>query len=196
MKKISCLLLFLLLTQVAVADDVSEAEKKLKTSVNKVLTVLSDQELTKDEKRSIATETINSTFDFPLMAKLCLGKKYWSKLNSEQRTEFTNLFIKLFEDFFADKMEIFSDEKVVFKPLITKKKKVHIPTVLLSKGKEYSILYKMFKSKKGWKVYDVEIEGVSIIHSYRSQYQHALESGKIEDLLSKMREIKLENKNL
>lgn len=190
MKKIFCLLLFFfLLSQVVAADVESESEKILKTSVNKVLTVLSDKDLTMVQKRSKVIEITNSVFNFPLMAKLSLGREHWSRLNPEQRTKFTRLFIKLLQDFYADKLDLFNDEKIVFHPLIVvNKKKVKIPTVMVSKEKDYSILYKMHKSKKGWKVYDVEIEGVSIIHTYRSQYRHILASGNIEDLLTKMRE--------
>jgi phospholipid transport system substrate-binding protein len=75
-------------------------------------------------------------------------------------------------------------------------KKVQIPTILLSKGKKYSILYKMSNTKNGWKIYDVIIEGVSLIHTYRSQYNHILEKSGVEDLLTKMREQKKENKKL
>ena len=195
MKRISCLLLFLfLLSQVAVADVESEAEEKLKTSVDKVFTVLSDKELTMDQKKSKVIEITHTVFGFPLMAKLSLGKEHWSQFNPEQRSEFTNLFIKLFQDFYVDKLDLFNDERVVFQPVIvTGKRKVQIPTVLLSKGKEYSMQYKMAKTKNGWRIYDIEIEGVSLIHTYRSQYNHILESGEIEDLLTKMREKKIEN---
>ena len=55
------------------------------------------------------------------------------------------------------------------------------------------MLYKMAKTKNGWRIYDIEIEGVSLIHTYRSQYNHILENGEIEDLLTKMREMKIEN---
>ncbi len=54
----------------------------------------------------------------------------------------------------------------------------------------------MSNTKDGWKVYDITIEGVSLIHTYRSQYNHILESGEVEDLLTKMREKKKENKEL
>jgi len=198
MKRVLCLLLFVfLLSQVAVADVETEAEKKLKTSVDKVLTVLSDKELTLDEKKSKVIEITNTVFGFSLMAKLSLGKEHWSQFNSEQRAEFTSLFIKLFQDFYVDKLDLFSNEEVVFQPpIIANEKKVQIPTVLLSKGKKYSVLYKMAKTKNGWRIYDIAIEGVSIIHTYRSQYHHILEEGEIEDLLTKMREKKIENKNL
>jgi phospholipid transport system substrate-binding protein len=198
MKRISCLLLFFfLLSQVAVADVESEAEEKLKTSIDKVFTVLSGKELTMDQKKIKVIEITNSVFGYPLMAKLSLGKEHWSQFNPEQRAEFTNLFIKLFQDFYIDKLDLFSNERVVFQPVIvTGKRKAQIPTVLLSKGKKYSMLYKMSKTKNGWRVYDVVIEGVSLIHTYRSQYNHILKSGEIEDLLTKMREKKIESEKL
>ena len=177
-----------------VADVEPEAEEKLKTSVDKVFTVLSDKELTMDQKKIKVVEITSSVFGYPLMAKLSLGKKHWSKFDSKQRAEFTSLFTELFQDFYVDKLDLFSDEKIQFQPpVLVNKKKVQIPTVLLSKEKEYSMLYKMAKTKNGWRIYDIEIEGVSLIHTYRSQYNHILESGEIEDLLIKMREKKIEN---
>jgi phospholipid transport system substrate-binding protein len=111
--------------------------------------------------------------------------------------EFTSLFTAQFQSFYIDKLDLFSDEKVIFKPAtVVKKKKVQIPTVLVSKGKEYSILYKMSNTKAGWKIYDIVIEGVSLIHTYRSQYNHILKSGEVDDLLTKMREKKKVNKEL
>jgi phospholipid transport system substrate-binding protein len=177
-----------------VADVEPEAEEKLKTSVDKVFTVLSDKELTMDQKKIKVVEITSSVFGYPLMAKLSLGKKHWSQFNSKQRAEFTSLFTGLFQDFYVNKLDLFSDEKIIFKPpIIVSKKKVQIPTVLLSKEKKYSMRYKMSKTKNGWRIYDIEIEGVSLIHTYRSQYNHILENGKIEDLLTKMREKKIEN---
>ncbi len=177
-----------------VADVEPEAEEKLKTSVDKVFTVLSDKELTMDQKKIKVVEITSSVFGYPLMAKLSLGKKHWSQFNSKQRAEFTSLFTELFQDFYVDKLDLFSDEKVTFQPsVLVNKKKVQIPTVLLSKEKEYSMLYKMKKTKNGWRIYDIEIEGVSLIRTYKSQFNHILENGEIEDLLKKIREQIIEN---
>ena len=195
MKKIACLLLvFLLFSHVAVADIESEAERLLKKSVNKIFTVLSDKELSMDQKRSKVVEIANPVFDYSLMAKLSLGKANWSRFNARQRAEFTGLFTGLFQNFYVEKLDFFSDETVVFHPAtIVKKKKVRIQTALISRGTEYSMLYKMFKTRNGWKIYDFEVEGVSILQSYRSQYHYILKEVGIEGLLAKMREIK-ENK--
>jgi len=198
MKRISCFLLFfLLLSQVVVADVETEAEKILKSSVGGVLTVMLDKEMTMAQKKSKVIEITNKVFGFSLMAKLSIGKAHWSEFNAKQRIEFISLFTELFQDFYVDKLDLFSNEEVVFQPAtVVQKRKVQIPTILLSKGKKYSILYKMSNTKYGWRIYDITIEGVSLIHTYRSQYSHILKSGKIEDLLTKMREKKKENKEL
>jgi phospholipid transport system substrate-binding protein len=66
------------------------------------------------------------------------------------------------------------------------KKKIHAPTYLVSKDKKISILYKFYKAEKNWKIYDLEIQGVSIIRSYRSQFSGILENGTVDDLLLKL----------
>ena len=196
MKKVYCFLLFfLLLSQVVVADDDTEAEKILKSSVGKVFSIMLDEGIELDEKKSEVIKITDDAFGFSLMAKLSIGKEHWSKFNAKQRAEFINLFTEQFQSFYIDKLDLFSDEEVIFKPAtVVKKKKVQVPTVLISKNKEYSILYKMSNTKTGWKIYDIAIEGVSLIHTYRSQYNHILKSGKVEDLLAKMRERKEEIK--
>jgi phospholipid transport system substrate-binding protein len=194
------LLFFLLLSPVVVADVETEAEKTLKTSIGNVFTILLDKEMAMDQKKSKVIEITNTVFGYSLMAKLSVGKAHWSEFNAKQRVEFTNLFTESFQNFYIDKLDLFSNEEVIFQPAnVVRKKKVQIPTILLSKGKKYSILYKMFNSKDGWKIYDITIEGVSLIHTYRSQYNHILQSGEVEDLLVKMREKnkeKRENKEL
>ena len=195
MKKMACLLLvFLLFSHVVVADVEHEAGKLLKRSVDKIFTVLSDKELTIDQKKNKVIEITNPVFSFSLMAKLSLGKVHWSQFNAKQKAEFTDLYTKLFQNFYIEKLDFFSNETVVFQPATTMgKKKIQIQSALISKGTQYSMLYKMFKTRDSWKIYDLEIEGVSLLRSYRSQYHHFLKKGGIEGLLAKMREIK-ENK--
>ena len=195
MKKTACLLLvFLLFSHVVVADVEHEAGKLLKRSVDKIFTVLSDKELTTDQKKSKVIEITNPVFSFSLMAKLSLGKVHWSQFNAKQKAEFIDLYTKLFQNFYIEKLDFFSNETIVFQPATTMgKKKIQIQSALISKGTQYSMLYKMFKTRDSWKIYDLEIEGVSLLRSYRSQYHHFLKKGGIEGLLAKMREIK-ENK--
>jgi phospholipid transport system substrate-binding protein len=183
-----------LFSHVVVADVEHEAGKLLKRSVDKIFTVLSDKELTIDQKKNKVIEITNPVFSFSLMAKLSLGKVHWSQFNAKQKAEFIDLYTKLFQNFYIEKLDFFSNETIVFQPATTMgKKKIQIQSALISKGTQYSMLYKMFKTRDSWKIYDLEIEGVSLLRSYRSQYHHFLKKGGIEGLLAKMREIK-ENK--
>ncbi len=195
MRKVFFILLFVLLSfQVTLYSAETEAEITLKAAVGKVFTVLSNKDVSMDQKKREVVEITNTAFSFPLMAKLSVGKEYWMRFNEKQREEFTGLFTELFQCFYIDKLDLFSNEEVVFQPAaIVNKKKVQVPTVLLSKDKKYSVLYKMAKMKNGWKIFDITIEGVSLIHTYRSQYKYILESGEIEDLLSMLRKKKKEN---
>jgi phospholipid transport system substrate-binding protein len=107
-------------------------------------------------------------------------------LPPEKKDQFTNLFIKRLKTTYLDKLALYTDEKVSYKPPVQDKEKVHISTFLISENRKTSILYKFYKSTNGWKVYDLEIEGISIIRSYRSQFSQILENGTIDDLLLKM----------
>lgn len=199
MKKIFCLALLALfmLSQIAVAEvEHDEAVIKMETSVNKVLEVLSDKELTNEQKQLKVVAITDTIFDLKLMAKLSLGKKNWIQFGPKQKSEFTSYFVELIQHLYTSKLELFNDEKVVFKPaIILGKKKIEIPTAVVSKGQKFSVLYKLNKSKNGWLVYDVVIEGVSIVQTYRSQYNNVLETGTVENLLTKMKEMNIENKN-
>ncbi len=189
---------FLFFPQVTVADVSvdTEAEQILKTSVTEVFSVLSDKELSLEQKKRKLKKITNSVFGFHLMAKLSLGKENWSKLNPKQREEFASLSIELFHNFYSDKISLFRDVEIVFEPsIIENEKKVQVPTVALYNARKVSILYKMYNTKKDWKIYDIEIEGVSLIKTYRSQYLNILKNNNIEALLARLREQK-ENKKL
>jgi phospholipid transport system substrate-binding protein len=125
-------------------------------------------------------------FDFELMARLSLGKKHWSGLSQDKKERFTELFIKRLKASYLNNFSMYTDEKVFFEPSVQVKKKIHTPTYLVYKDKKISLLYKFYKGEKIWKIYDLEIQGVSIIRSYRSQFSSILESGSIDDLLLKL----------
>jgi phospholipid transport system substrate-binding protein len=176
----------LIMTQSVIAGDKFEAEELLKNKLNAVFILLQKKDLDPEAKEKEIVETLTPMFDFKLMAKLTLGRKYWPGLPPEKKDQFTNLFIKRLRTTYLDKLALYTDEKVSYKPPVQDKEKVHISTFLISENRKTSILYKFYKSTNGWKVYDLEIEGISIIRSYRSQFSQILENGTIDDLLLKM----------
>jgi phospholipid transport system substrate-binding protein len=162
------------------------AQDVLQSNLDAVFVVLKNKDLAKQAKQKEIEEIITPMFDFPLMAKLSLGKKHWTGLTAENKNRFTALYIKRLRQSYLDKLATYTDEKVIFGSAVEVDKKVHIPTDLVSKGSKTSMLYKLYASKSGWKIYDIEIQGVSLIRSYRSQFNEILKNGTFEDLIMKM----------
>jgi len=180
------LLCMLFLSQPLIADDESDAEALVKSKLDAVFAVLQKGDLDQQAKKQEINAIVTPMFDFELMAKLTLGKKHWLGLPREKREKFTELYIEMLKTSYLDKLALYTDEKVIYEPPARVKKKVHVPTQLVSKDRKTSILYKLYKPGDDWKVYDLEIQGVSIIRSYRSQFNESLKNGTIDDLLLKM----------
>jgi phospholipid transport system substrate-binding protein len=187
MKIASCILLGLLLfcPPVTAADKVS-AETVLKRNLEAVFAVLEKKDMSQEMRNKEIVEIVTPMFDFSLMAKLTLGKKNWSGLTAEQKEKFTRLFVQRLRTSYLNRFTLYTDEKVVYEPSVENNQKIHIPTYVLSKDKRISILYKFYDSDLGWKIYDLEIQGVSIIRSYRAQFDQILQNGTFEDLLAKL----------
>jgi phospholipid transport system substrate-binding protein len=178
-----CLLVF---GQPSMADDKRDAEQIVKRKLDAVFMVLQKKDLDQQAKQKEINEIVTPMFDFGLMAKLTLGRKHWPDLPREKKEKFTHLYIELLKSSYLDKLSLYTDEKIIFEPPVQVKKKVRIPTQLVSKDRKTSILYKLYKPADDWRVYDMEIQGVSIIRSYRSQFGEILQKGTIDDLLIKM----------
>ena len=176
----------LLFYQSALADDKSEVEELLKKNLDAVFSVLQKKDLAQQEKNQDIVDIVTPMFDFELMAQLSLGKKHWPGLSQEEKKRFTDLFIQRLKASYLKNFTLYTDEKLFYEPAVQVKKKIHTPTYLISKEKKISILYKFYKAENNWKIYDLEIQGVSIIRSYRSQFSGILENGTVDDLLLKL----------
>ena len=175
-----------LFSQLAAADDKSEIDNLLKTNLDAVFTVLQKKDLDQEAKNKEIVDIVTPLFDFELMARLSLGKKHWSEMSQDKKEKFTELFIKRLKASYLSNFTLYTDEKVLYEPSVQVKSKIHTTTYLVSKDKKISILYKFYKAQENWKIYDLEIQGVSIIRSYRSQFSSILESGTVDDLLLKL----------
>ena len=176
----------LILSQTVIADDKITAQEFLKSKLDRVFEVLQKEDLEQQAKNKAVIEIVTPMFDFALMAKLSLGKKHWPGLTKEKQDRFTELFVNRLRQSYLNKLTTYTDEEIIYEPPVEVKKKIHIPTRLISKGREISMLYKFYNSNNNWKVYDIEIQGVSIIRSYRSQFNEILQRGTMDDLFEKL----------
>jgi phospholipid transport system substrate-binding protein len=178
----------------AQVKDPNDPRELLAVKWDAVLKVLQAKDLDQKLKEKIIDRIVGPMFDFPLMGQLALGRIHWPKLDAAQREKFIRLFVARLKALYLEKTALYTNERFVLKPVVPKKNTVQIPMTLISEGKEIVILYKLHKldeqskSKANgrWRIYDVEIEGVSILLTYRSQFDDILRHGTVEDLLSQL----------
>jgi phospholipid transport system substrate-binding protein len=158
----------------------------VRTQVNKVLEVLRDSSLKGEASKKVKREKIRkiseNMFDYTELSKRTLGQN-WSKFNAGQQTEFLGLYKTLLEDAYADKIITYTDEKVVFgKETTLSEKTAEVQTTIITKKADIPIYYRVIQKGGDWKVYDVVIEGVSLVSNYRNQFKEIL-SNKTPDAL-------------
>jgi phospholipid transport system substrate-binding protein len=178
----------------AFVKDPNDPNNLLEAKWNAVVTVLQNKEMDQKLKKKIIDKIMSPIFDSELMAKLALGRTHWPKLTAPQQRRFTDLFAELLKSFYLEKTTLYKNEKALFKSTEQKIDTVQISMVLISNDEEAEILYKLRKMDKAdgrkineyWKIYDVEIEGISILLTYRSQFDDILRRGSVDDLLSQL----------
>ncbi len=176
------------------AKDPNNPHELLTAKWNTILKVLQAQNMDQTAKQKIVDRIVSPLFDFPLMGQLALGRTHWPKLNAAQREKFIRLFVDRLKAVYLEKTALYTDETFTLRPATAKNDIIHIHMTLLSDNKEIDILYKLHKldaSKKDkalgrWRIYDVEIEGVSILADYRSQFDNFLRRRTVEELLAQM----------
>lgn len=171
--------------EVTISDPANPSEL-VKAKWESVVNVLKDKELDTDTKATLVDKITSPVFDFQLMGKLTLGKTHWPKLNAAQREKFLSLFVERLKTSYREKIMLYENEESQFQPAVQNKDTVQIPMTLISNDKKTAMLYKLRKAEKSWKIYDVEIEGVSILLTYRSQFDDILGHGSVEDLLKQL----------
>jgi phospholipid transport system substrate-binding protein len=177
----------ILFSTASLADDLSEIDLFMKDKLSTVMGVLENKSLTKVQRDAEVLSEINDAFDFKRMAMLSLGRKYWPKLSKGDKSRFTTLFIKRIKASYLEKLDLYTDEEIDYSAPVRVRKKVHMLTELVSGDNRISMRYKLYKSKtSGWRVYDIELEGVSIITTYRSQFHEVLNKGTMSDLMEKL----------
>jgi len=165
----------------------------IRADINKVLDVLRDPSLKgesgKKTKKVKIRSIANKMFDYAELSQRTLGQN-WKKLNAGQQKEFTDLYASLLEKTYADKIVSYTNEKVLYgkeKPL--SEKTVEVQTTIVTTQKvDVPINYRVIRKNSDWKVYDVVIEGVSLISNYRSQFREILAKETPEALLTALRE--------
>lgn len=176
------------LTAPAAAEPAKEVELRVKSTVDRVLEILRDKALGKKDRRTKVLAEVEPLLDLKLMAKLTLGKEQWGKLDEKERGEFTDLFVEQLKNSYFEKIDLYTDETVKYgKVEALKGGKYTLMTHIITKDAPVEMIYKTYNVDGAWRVYDLEIEGISIVKSYGAQYADVLRNGTVTDLLASMK---------
>ncbi len=171
------------------AGDVTP-RKQLEVSIDAILDVLRDDALKGEANTSRRREALRGRiyerFDLEKMSQFSLGR-HWRDITPEQRQTFVTLFSQLLETSYVGKIESYTDEQVEYVKEQVRESKAQIDTKIITDSIEIPIDYRMYRADDGqWMVYDLVVEGVSLVANYRSQFARMLESGTFESLLQEL----------
>ncbi|MBU2649096.1 ABC transporter substrate-binding protein [bacterium] len=176
----------LVFAQPSMASDQSEVKDIVERNIKIVIDYVKDKGLDKQTRNQKIIDTVVPFFDFDFMAKVCLGKEQWNALNDADQKKFTDLFVKRLQESYLEKLDLYTDEQVVVDTAKKVKSRIYVVTYLVSKGDRMEMIYKFKESGNEWKVYDLEILGVSMVLTYRSQFAGFLKSNSMDDLMKKL----------
>jgi len=164
----------------------------VEAQVNKLLQVLGDQSLEGEAGKSVKENKIRAIsddlFDYVELSRRTLGRN-WKKIDAAQQTEFISLYRKLLESVYMGRLLEYSNEKVIFgKETMLSENRAEVQSNLVAGDKKIPIHYRLVLKAGNWKVYDIIIEGVSLVKNYRTQFNSMLSKGSPEEMLQALRE--------
>lgn len=187
---ILCGISALVLSSVSFAQ--AGATAQVKGTIDKVLEILRDPALKapgkEEARRKRLKEAIVPRFDFTEMAKRSLGI-HWGKRTPQEREEFVTLFADLLEHSYATRLETYTDQEVLYTKEQVEDKFGLVATMIVSTKENINIPmeYKLLRQDNQWKVYDVVIDGISMVSNYRSQFNRIIETSSYAELVQRMR---------
>ncbi|MBI4527387.1 MAG: ABC transporter substrate-binding protein [Deltaproteobacteria bacterium] len=168
-----------------------EPTEQLRAALDEGVEVLNrargDGRKRKAEIVSRLREIVYPLFDFREMAKRSLGS-HWRRLDSKRQEEFVSAFTELLENTYADKIDLYEGQKVLYTGESIDRNYAEVDTkVVGKKGESFSVNYKLHRADGRWRIYDVVVENISLVNNYRSQFQRVIANSSLEQLIERIK---------
>ncbi len=166
--------------------------EKVRETADKIISIVSDPAL-KDpakaaQRRERIRKAVDELCDWEEMSRRSLGR-YWAQRSEQEKKEFVRLFGQLLERTYSDKVEGYSGEKVNYLGERVDGDYAEVEVkVVTNKNTEIPVVYRMRAKDQKWLVYDIVIEGVSLVNNYRTQFSDILAKSSFEALLKRLKE--------
>ncbi|MEI7958363.1 MAG: ABC transporter substrate-binding protein [Verrucomicrobiota bacterium] len=192
MKRVTSIAALLLIAS-ACATLADTPLSEVKATTEKVLLLLKDSKLQGDakktERRQLVRNEMEKRFAWEESARACLGR-HWTKRTPAEKTEFVKLFSEFLKDTYSDKVATYYGDldKVDYQGEKIQADYASVKLVLTTKAKvDHPLEYRMEKAGDDWKVYDVVIEGVSMVKNYRDQFDAIIAKSSYEELIKEIK---------
>jgi len=164
---------------------------QIRGSIDSILKIVTDPELKKEaktaERRKRIRQVVNQIFDFTEISQRSLGR-HWQARTPAERDQFVQLFGDLLENAYITKIESYSGEKIQYPGDVIDGDLAIVKTRIITKQEtEIPVDYRMFLSHGRWAVYDVSVEGISLIGNYRTQFNAVIQRSGYPDLVAKLK---------
>ncbi|MCF7821918.1 MAG: ABC transporter substrate-binding protein [Mariprofundaceae bacterium] len=176
--------------------DTEDPKVCVENAVNGIIKVLEAREdssrLTEGDRDKIR-KVVAGRFDYREMSKRSLAQA-WGDISETERVNFTELFRKLLERSYGNRLAGFRDQKVTFNDAQFKGDKARVITSVVDAEKTTPVEYRLHQTPTGWQVYDIKIEGVSLVSNFRKDFQEGIKqnggfAGLVQALEKKVRNL-------
>lgn len=175
----------------APAISAGPATDAIRGTINEVIRLLEDPELKKpgraEGRRRLLEKVIGERFTYEEMSRRALGAP-WNKLSEAERQEFVDLFKRLLSSSYVDKIEGYAGEQVHYLNERLDEGYAEVRTKVASGKAEIPLDYRMQNRAGDWRVYDIVVDGVSLVNNYRGQFAKILKESSYAELVHKLRE--------
>lgn len=161
---------------------------EVKVTVDEILVLLRQDSSVAawPERRKLIVNNIKDSFAFQELSMRVLGR-HWRKRSVSEKEQFVHLFSTILENSYIERLRCYIDEEVVFQKEIIKGKKAIVYSAILRNQQEIPMLYRVKMINGRWLVYDLIIEGVSLVGNYRKQFAQIIKKEKYSGLLARMK---------
>jgi phospholipid transport system substrate-binding protein len=189
--RVGCALLLCLVIGLPAAARGGEPTEQIRGAIDRGLAIVSRPDLQgdakKSERRGLLRKEMLPQFNFDEMSRRALGIN-WKNRTPEERREFVAVFQELLENSYAGKIEGYKGEKIVYGKEALDLPYAEVRTrIVNSRGEEFSVNYRVLKDESGWRVYDIVIEGVSLVNNYRTQFNDLLGKYTFPEMMDRLR---------
>ncbi|MBK5283621.1 MAG: ABC transporter substrate-binding protein [Nitrospiraceae bacterium] len=163
----------------------------VRSTLTEVFRILEDEQLKDPAKliprRHMLEEVIAAHFDYTEMSKRALAG-HWVPLTTSERAEFVELFKRFLSDRYAEKIEGYSGQQVLYLSERIERNYAEVRTELRSSKTEIPMDYRLFSKEGQWYAYDIIVDGISLVQNYRSQFKKIIHTSSYQELVRRLRE--------